>query len=269
MPEYDVAVTFAGEERPYVEEVVARLRDLGVRVFYDADEQARLWGQNLLEELVDTYRARALRVLMFVSQAYAGKVWPTQERRAALERAIQSEEPYVLPVLLDDTIVPGLPGTTKHIDGRKITAVEVADLTLEHLRGYGYAVPPPPAQREMASRVSVRAIPSKTPDGKWEAPYLIRNGSDYPIHDVVIVINDPGQDGDPADQMGTATEVVIGTVAANDVEEGRIDHMHFTREPVFGELTYLATLLFRDEAENYWATSERGLVHRRYPPRIC
>lgn len=134
MPEYDVAVTFAGEERPYVEEVMTRLQELGVRVFYDVDEQARLWGQNLLEELVDTYRARAPRVLMFVSKAYAEKAWPTQERRAALERAMQPGEPYVLPVLIDDTTVPGLPGTTAHIDWRKITAVEVADLTLDPRR---------------------------------------------------------------------------------------------------------------------------------------
>jgi hypothetical protein len=269
LPEYDVAVTFAGEDRTYVEVVVARLRDQGVRVFYDVDEQARLWGHNLLEELVDTYRARALRVLMFVSEAYAEKAWPTQERRTALERAMQSGEPYVLPVLLDDTVVPGLPATTAHIDGRKITAVEVADLTIEHLRGYGYDVPPPLAQQEMARRVSVRAIPSQTPDGKWEAPYEIHNGSDYPIHDVVLVINDPGQEGDPADQMGTAVELVVGTIGAGAAAEGRIDHMHFTRDPVFGELPYLATLLFRDESGNYWATSAKGLTHRRYPPRIC
>jgi hypothetical protein len=33
------------------------------------------------------------------------------------------------------------------------------------------------------------------------ADYEIRNGGDYPIHDV-LVINDPGAEGDPADQPG-------------------------------------------------------------------
>lgn len=270
MPEFDVAVTFAGEDRAYVEQVVTRLQDEGLRVFYDADEQARLWGQNLLEELVDVYRARAIRVLMFISEAYAKKAYPTQERRAALERAMQVDEPYVLPVRLDDTEVPGLPGTTAYIDGRKRTAPEVADLTVEHLRGFGYDVPPPLAHREMAQRVSVRAIPGRTPEGTWAAPYEIHNGSDYPIKSVMLVIDDPGREGDPADQMGTAMELVVGNIAAGATESGRIDdHLHFSREPVFAELPYLATLLFVDHWDNYWAVTPSGLRHRRYPPRVC
>lgn len=267
--EFDIAITCAGEDRAYVEQVVTRLQDQGVRVFYDSNEQARLWGQNLLDVLVDVYRSRALRVLMFVSAAYAKKTWPNQERRAALERAMQSDEPYVLPVRLDDTQLPGLPGTAAHIDGRKKTAVEVADMTIEHLRSYGYDVPAAPAQRDMAQRVSIRAIPSQTPQGNWEAPYQIHNGGDYPIENVVIVIDDPGRDGDPLDQSGTATELVIGPVAAGATESGRIEHMHFTREPAFAELTHLATLLFSDHWGNNWAITGTRLVERKSPARTC
>jgi hypothetical protein len=271
VPHFDVAVTFAGEDRVYVDRVVTRLRDGGVRVFYDEDEQARLWGRNLLEVLVDTYRSRAFRVLMFTSAAYARKKWPTQERRATLERAMQSDEPYVLPVLLVDTPVPGLPGTTAHVDGRKRTPEEVADITIDHLRAHGRDLPAPPAQRDQAHRVNVRAIPERTPEGDWEIPFDIHNGSDYPIENVMVIIKDPGLEGDPSDQMGTAVELVIGTVAAGAHDTGHIDKdwLRFTRDPAFGELGYLATLLFTDHWGNYWAVTATKLVQKEYPARSC
>ena len=47
---WDVALSFAGAQREYVERVAAALKARGVRCFYDADEQVRLWGKNLAEE---------------------------------------------------------------------------------------------------------------------------------------------------------------------------------------------------------------------------
>src|ERR1041385_3730458 len=40
---YDIVLSFAGEDRPYVSEVADFLRDHGVEVFYDDFEQAGLW----------------------------------------------------------------------------------------------------------------------------------------------------------------------------------------------------------------------------------
>ena len=44
---YDVALSFAGEDRPYVQAVAETLRSLKARVFYDAFEEADLWGKDL------------------------------------------------------------------------------------------------------------------------------------------------------------------------------------------------------------------------------
>lgn len=43
--EYDVCLSFAGEQRWYVDEVAAQLKQRGVRLFYDRYEQANLLGQ--------------------------------------------------------------------------------------------------------------------------------------------------------------------------------------------------------------------------------
>src|SRR5262249_26980075 len=48
---YDVALSFAGEDRAYVEEVASVLKSKGVKVFYDAYETANMWGKNLIEHL--------------------------------------------------------------------------------------------------------------------------------------------------------------------------------------------------------------------------
>jgi hypothetical protein len=44
---WDVALSFAGAQRPYVEQVAAVLKARGVRCFYDPDEQIDLWGKYL------------------------------------------------------------------------------------------------------------------------------------------------------------------------------------------------------------------------------
>jgi hypothetical protein len=57
--EYDVCLSFAGEQRDYVEQVASRLRQEGIRVFYDGYEQVSLWGKDLYEHLDWAYRRAA------------------------------------------------------------------------------------------------------------------------------------------------------------------------------------------------------------------
>ena len=53
---YDVALSFAGEQRAYVEKVAAALRRRGHRPFYDDYEKASLWGKDLYEHLDCVYQ---------------------------------------------------------------------------------------------------------------------------------------------------------------------------------------------------------------------
>ena len=50
-----MALSFAGAQRDYVGQVAAALKARGVRCFYDEDEQVRLWGTHLAEELPRIY----------------------------------------------------------------------------------------------------------------------------------------------------------------------------------------------------------------------
>jgi hypothetical protein len=126
--DYDVCLSFAGEDREYVEQVADALRDRGIRVFYDRYEEAELWGKDLYEHLAYVYKDRARYCVLFASEHYAAKVWTTHERRHAQARALEEGGEYVLPARFDDTEIPGLPSTVGHINLRRKTPDEVAGL---------------------------------------------------------------------------------------------------------------------------------------------
>ena len=131
--EWDVALSFAGEDRQYVEEVARLLNDEGIRVFYDAYEKAQLWGKDLYEHLDWVYRQAARYCVLFASEHYAAKVWTSHERKSAQARAIEDNEEYILPARFDDTEIPGLRPTIGYIDLRETSSAELAKLTLEKL----------------------------------------------------------------------------------------------------------------------------------------
>ena len=131
--EYDVGLSFAGEQRTYVNEVADELRSRGVRVFYDDYERAKLWGKDLYAHLHEIYTNRCRYCVLFVSQDYADKVWTNRERESAQARAVENKSEYILPVRFDDTPIPGLAKTIAYIDGTQMSSSDLADLVLEKL----------------------------------------------------------------------------------------------------------------------------------------
>lgn len=137
--DYDVAVTFAGEDRKYVQDVVKRVADAGYRVFYDQDEQATPWGEELTEYFPKIYEERSRYAVMFVSRYYAAKPWTRLERRSVLLRALEQPTPYLLPVQLDGTKLPGVRSTISYLDGAKMGPLGVAGAICQKL-GSGSAM---------------------------------------------------------------------------------------------------------------------------------
>jgi hypothetical protein len=130
---YEIVLSFAGEDRGYVEGVAEVLKVHGVSLFFDDYEEANLWGKDLNEHLHKVYSGSARYCVMFISKYYAEKVWPTHERRSAFEKAIESKEEYILPARFDDTEIPGLRKTVKYVDLRAKTPEALAKLVLQKL----------------------------------------------------------------------------------------------------------------------------------------
>lgn len=135
---YHIALSFAGEDRPYVDKVATQLKAAGVDVFYDRFEEADLWGKDLYAHLSEVYRERAVYTVMFVSEAYGKKLWTNHERRNAQARAFSESSEYILPAFFDlDVEVPGLLRTTGYIDLTKKNPEQLAALIVEKLTRSG------------------------------------------------------------------------------------------------------------------------------------
>jgi len=113
--EYDVALSFAGEDREYVEQVANILKEKNIKVFYDKYEEAELWGKDLYVHLDDIYRKKARFTVMFISKHYANKLWTNHERKSAQARAFKERGAYILPARFYDTDVDGILPTVGHI----------------------------------------------------------------------------------------------------------------------------------------------------------
>lgn len=121
---YDVVLSFAGEDREYVEECADILTALGIKVFYDSYEQDVLWGKDLYTFLADIYSNKARYAIVFISQHYVKKCWIKHEFKFINERMFNSETEYLLPVFLDDTKLCGIPETQGYLTNK--TPYEVA-----------------------------------------------------------------------------------------------------------------------------------------------
>lgn len=131
--EYDVALSFAGEDRDYVDKVAHLLRDQNIKVFYDLFEETSLWGRDLYAYLTDVYQKHAKFTVMFISASYGKKLWTNHERKAAQARAFSEAQEYILPARFDNTEIPGILPTTGYLSLQHRTPEELAAAIIHKL----------------------------------------------------------------------------------------------------------------------------------------
>lgn len=104
--QYDIAVSFAGEQRDYVERVVAACKQRGLVVFYDRDKNNDWWGGNFIRQQRTVYSSRTRFFVPFISNEYLSRPIPMDEFSSAMMTAVKQGDGYILPVLMGNTTVP-------------------------------------------------------------------------------------------------------------------------------------------------------------------
>lgn len=130
---YEVCLSFAGEQREYVEQVAVSMVDMQVEVFYDRFVD-NMWGRDLSVYFEEVYYSLSCYCMIFSSDEYVTKMWPSFERAHAIARQIKEKGDYILPVTMDGTKVPGLPTTVHYEDARKKSPQEIAEAFVRRLR---------------------------------------------------------------------------------------------------------------------------------------
>lgn len=130
---YDVAVSFAGENRAIVEKFVNKSKEKGITVFYDFDVQHELWGKELEKKLVDVYSTEALYMIIFISKDYPIKDWTNFESEVGRNESKKRLPEYILPIKIDDTPIVGLKSNIGHLDLRQLDIERIVEILEQKL----------------------------------------------------------------------------------------------------------------------------------------
>lgn len=136
MFDYDIVLSFAGEDREYVEKIAEKLKSREIKIFYDYYETSSLWGKDLVQYLNNIYKDKAEYCIIFISKYYKEKRWCIHELRSALSRAFKDKKEYILPIILDETYldeIDGLNVTTGYLKASEHTLNEIVDYVEEKI----------------------------------------------------------------------------------------------------------------------------------------
>jgi hypothetical protein len=131
--EYDVALSFASEDRAVAEEFANLLSDKSIKNFLDEYQAGALWGKDMLDHLVNIYSRKARYCVMFISQYYPLKKWTEVERTSLQESALRDANEYFLLIRLDDIKVPGITEVTGYRDLRQHSMESIVNLLEQKL----------------------------------------------------------------------------------------------------------------------------------------
>jgi hypothetical protein len=119
--EYDVALSYAGEDRGYVDKVADYLRKSNLHVLHDNFEENDPRGGDLFDRLENIYREKAKYCVMFLPK-------PDMKTGGQDHEDIYAE--HILPVLLDDTVDASAEQSSNYINGNEYSPEELAEMII-------------------------------------------------------------------------------------------------------------------------------------------
>jgi hypothetical protein len=131
--EYDVALSFAGEDRTVAEKFAGLLVAKNMKVYYDDQADAQGSHEDLVAHLAELYRTKARYCVILISRHYPLEKWTEAERMSAQEHALRDAKEYFLLVRLDDSDLPGMTETTGYRDLRQHALESIVDLLEQKL----------------------------------------------------------------------------------------------------------------------------------------
>jgi len=140
--EYDVALSFAEEDRAFVANVARRLKWLNVKVYYykEANNDADLWGTDLYHHLKNIYKYKSRFCVMFISRHYKEKFWTRREQEWVQARDLINEKgEYILPFRFDDTEVDGIKPNIHFLSVKQYNARRLARVIEVKVRGHQHS----------------------------------------------------------------------------------------------------------------------------------
>jgi hypothetical protein len=131
---YDVALSFAEEDKEIAERIGRALKDLDIKyyLFYEHDHM----GKNLKELTWKIYHEESKLAMVLISEHYNRKRWAKEEREVIQTVLEREGKPYLLPIRIDDTPVDGISNTIVYERWTGKNACDIATLIFKRLKQY-------------------------------------------------------------------------------------------------------------------------------------
>jgi hypothetical protein len=110
---YDFALSFAGEVRSIASQFNDTLKEAGLEVFFDTDEQHLILAHDVEQYLAPIYRSEARFIIVLLSKEYSKKLWTKFESDNFKERF---GDKSVIPIWFRDA-PPGMFDTSAKVGG--------------------------------------------------------------------------------------------------------------------------------------------------------
>lgn len=131
---YDVAFSYASQDKNYVARVAAVLQDANVRAFYDSFEPGSLTETNIYTFSQQVYGEMSRYIIIFYSSHYRDKHWPVYELQCSTKHAQEKEMENIILVNLDGTRVPHIKGIVTDFNSTRTSPEAFAKYFLEYFQ---------------------------------------------------------------------------------------------------------------------------------------
>lgn len=104
--EFEIALSFAGENRKLAKYIAEQFEQIDVTVFYDELYESNYLGKAWSKEFERIFLTDSRYVVCLLDSFHKEKIWPTFERDCFKKRVPAGD---VIPIYLDDTVFVGIP----------------------------------------------------------------------------------------------------------------------------------------------------------------
>ena len=104
--EFEIAISFAGENRKLAKYLAEQFETIDVPAFYDENYESNYLGKTWSKEFERIFVSDSRYVVCLLDKNHREKIWPTFERNCFKKRVPDGE---VIPIYLDDTKFVGIP----------------------------------------------------------------------------------------------------------------------------------------------------------------
>ena len=104
--EFEIAISFAGENRQLAKYIAEQLESIDISVFLDEHYEANYLGKAWSKEFERIFVHDSKYVFCILDIHHQNKIWPTFERECFKKRVSEGE---VIPLFLDETVFVGIP----------------------------------------------------------------------------------------------------------------------------------------------------------------